>query len=76
MDEVMDFLASMPTPQQIIDFKVSDAVNERLHHLLDNNRNRILNPEEQAELDEFLRMDHFLIMLKARTIQRTEVPVP
>lgn len=67
LDEITDFLANAPTSEQIVAFKVSDRLNERLHELLDRNANDALTPEEQDELDEFLQMDHFMIVLKAKT---------
>ncbi len=65
-DEVLDFLASTPTPEQIIVFQPSDSLQERLRYLLDQNRGVGLSREEQAELDEFSRMNHFMSMLKIR----------
>jgi hypothetical protein len=62
-DEITDFLASGPTPSQIVEFKPSEMLDQRLHDLLDRNSTGSLNLEEQAELDEFLRMSHFLNML-------------
>lgn len=48
MDEVLDFLTSAPTPQQIIDFHASDELQERVRYLLDKNRNEWLTDEENA----------------------------
>ena len=36
--EMTDFLATSPTLEQMIDFKISDAAQERLEDLLDKNR--------------------------------------
>jgi hypothetical protein len=66
-DEILDFLASTPTPEQIIAFKPSEALDQRLHFLLDQNSHDRITAEERSELDEFLRMDHFMTMLKIRT---------
>lgn len=65
-DEVLDFLASTPTPEQIIAFHPSEALQIRLRELLDRNQNALLTAEEQAELDEFSRINHFMAMLKIR----------
>jgi hypothetical protein len=70
LNEILDFLASTPTPEQIIAFKTSETLNERLHYLLDQNSEDRITPEERAELDEFLRMGHFMTMLKIRARQR------
>lgn len=66
LDEVIDFLLSSPTSAQILEFKASEAVQERIAYLLDKNRNVKMTDEENAELDELEQMDHFVTMLKAR----------
>jgi hypothetical protein len=65
-DEVLEFLASTPTPDQIIAFQPSEALQERMRYLLDANRNAVLTGEESVELEEFARMNHFMSMLKVR----------
>lgn len=65
-DEMIDFLASGPTPQQIIEHKVSPALQERLEELLDNNREVGLTEAERTELDAFRQVNHVMILLKAR----------
>ena len=62
----MAFLLSSPTPQQIIDFRASDAAQHRLRHLLDANRNGTLTPEEAAELDVASNVNQFMMTLKAK----------
>ena len=65
-DEILDFLASTPTPEQIIAFQPSPTLQERTRYLLEQNRNGTLTAEEHNELDEFGRMNHFMSMLKIR----------
>ena len=65
-DEVLTFLLSSPTPEQIIAFKASDLAQERLRHLLDANRQGLLTDAERAELDEASQMNHFVMRLKAK----------
>lgn len=69
-DEVLEFLASTPTKEMIIDFKPSDELQARASRLLDKNRQGNLSPDEERELDEFQRMNHFVSMLKARVRQK------
>ena len=59
-DEVLDFLTSEPTPEQIIAFRPSQATHERIHLLLEANRNGTLTTEEQAELDEFEQIENLM----------------
>jgi hypothetical protein len=68
-DEVLTFLLSSPTPQQIIAFRASDMAQERLRALLESNRQGILTPAERAELDEASHLNHFIILLKAKARQ-------
>jgi hypothetical protein len=67
--EIIDFLASTPTPEAILAFKPSDRLEQRLSDLLEQNRQETLTAEERGELDEFLRMNHFMNMLKIRARQ-------
>ena len=68
--EIIDFLASTPTPEDIIAFKPSDMLEQRLSDLLERNRQDALTAEGRAELDEFLRMNHFMNMLKIRAREK------
>jgi len=65
-DEITDFLASTPTLEAIIAFKPSEALDNRLHELLDKNSIGDITLEERAELEQFLNMNHFLKMLKLK----------
>ncbi len=69
-EDILDFLASTPTPEQIIAFEPSETLKQRLSYLLDQNRHDVLSADERAELDEFLRMNHFMNMLKLRARQK------
>ncbi len=66
LDEITDFLASIPTAEEIVAFKPSDELNRRLHELLDRAGEVALTDREQQELDEFLRVSHLLKMLKGK----------
>ncbi|MCB9457793.1 MAG: hypothetical protein H6671_17560 [Anaerolineaceae bacterium] len=68
--EIIDFLASTPTPEDIIAFKPSGRLEQRLSDLLERNRRDTLTAEGRAELDEFLRMNHFMNMLKIRAREK------
>jgi hypothetical protein len=68
-DEIIDFLASGPTPEQIIEHKASPAVQARLEELLDKNREEGLTEAETAEMNTFRQINHLMILLKARARQ-------
>ncbi len=65
-NEMIDFLASGPTPEQIVAFKVSPATQARLEELLDKNAEEGLTDEEATELDVFGQINHILVLLKVR----------
>lgn len=69
-DSVLDFLASTPTPEQIIDFQPPEPLQKRLSELLELNRTQRLTGAEQTELDEFLRMNRFMSRLKLKARQK------
>ena len=48
--ETIDFLASSPTHQEIIEFKLSPAAQAHLEVLLQGHHEGELTPQEQAEL--------------------------
>lgn len=65
-DEVTDFLARAPGPEAIIEYRPSDVLATRVQELMERNRSGSLTADEQAEMDEFLRMEHFMTMLKLK----------
>ncbi len=65
-DEMIDFLATGPTAQQIIAHKASEAMQTRLRELLDKNREEGLNESESAELDGFESVEDLMGLLKAK----------
>ena len=65
-DEILDFLARSPSAEEIINFAPSDAVVEYARYLLERNRDHALMQDEQQDIEEFSRMNQFMIMLKAR----------
>jgi hypothetical protein len=71
-DEITDFLLSAPTPQAIIGFQASDALNQRLETLLNDRAAGALDATAQAELEQFLHLNHLLILLKAKARQKLQ----
>lgn len=69
-DIVLDFLASTPTPEQIVAYQPPEPLQERLSILLEQNRSGGLSAPEQNELEEFLRMNRFMSRLKLKARQK------
>jgi hypothetical protein len=71
-DEITDFLASAPDTDAILAFTPSDSLVDRLNELLEQNKTTGLSQNEQAELDEFLRMNHLLKMVRLKAKLRIQ----
>ena len=67
MDEVTDFLATAPTDDELLGYKISDDLQERLHHLLDLNGEGEINECERRELEDYLRANRMMASLKVQT---------
>lgn len=69
-DEVVDFLASSPTAEQLVSYQPPTTLQQRLSELLQKNRSVRLTDAESAELEEFLRMNRFMSRLKLKARSR------
>ena len=65
-DEVIDFLAAGVTPSALIAFRPSAATKARVAELIRREKNEGLTPEETAELDDYMRLEHLMRLAKAR----------
>nr|WP_199339856.1 hypothetical protein [Nostoc sp. FACHB-892] len=68
--EVLDFLIKRPTPEEIIAFKVSSQAQMQLEALLEKNRSTSLTQMELAQLDVYEQLEHLMILLKARAMEK------
>jgi hypothetical protein len=71
-DEITDFLSSAPDTDALLAFTPSHALVDRLDELLEQNKTTGLSQEERAELDEFLRMNHLLKMVRLKAKLRVQ----
>ncbi len=69
-DEILDFLASSPTAEQLIDYQPPVTLQQHLSALLDKNRKTGLSEDEQRDLDELLYINRFMSRLKLKVRQR------
>jgi uncharacterized protein (DUF433 family) len=70
--EVLDFLVTRPTSEQLLTFKVSEQAQERLQTLLQKNRDHSLNSSETAELNVYEQLDSLITLLKVRAYAATK----
>ena len=68
--EVIQFLSKDPAPREVLAYHASERSQARLQRLLALNETGLLGEDEQRELDEMQRIEHILIMLKARIAEQ------
>ena len=64
--EVVDFIASGSTPNDVARYHPSQEAQERLAELIDREKESKLSAEETAELNHFLELEHILRVAKAK----------
>ena len=65
---ILQFLVSHPTSEALLNFGPTPAMLARAGELLDKQRATNLDAAEEAELDEYVRINHLVTMLKARAL--------
>ena len=64
---VTEFLASDPSEDELLVYKLPDDLQERLSYLLYQNREAELTCEERHELNDIMRADEMMTKLKLKT---------
>ena len=65
-DTLTDFLATRPTPQEIIDYRLPEQLQKRAHALLEKNGEGELSEREYEEMMDFVRVDQMMSLLKIK----------
>jgi hypothetical protein len=66
---ILNFIASNPTPEQIATFRPTLEMQQRLQTLIERSKNKEITEQERVELDEYERIEHLVIMLKAGNLR-------
>ena len=69
-DEMIQLLASGTTPEEIVRYKPSPELQERVSFLLNLAKERTLSSEECAELDHYLVLEHIMRLAKINARRR------
>jgi hypothetical protein len=64
---ILTFLASNPSDEALLNFRPTPQMQDRMNILLAREKAHGLAALEQAELDEYERIEHFIVLLKAHT---------
>ena len=65
-DEIVDFIAAGTTPDSVIAFRPSDQTKERVANLIHKEKTVGLLPDETAELNHYMQLEHLMRLAKAR----------
>jgi hypothetical protein len=68
-DEIVDFLAAGITPDALVAFRPSHEATRRVEDLVAKSKDGTISIEEQSELEDYLQLEHILILAKARARQ-------
>jgi hypothetical protein len=66
LDEILDLIASLPTEDELLNYRPSQHVQDRARELLLNQNEGKLGPDEEEELDQFTEAEMFMQLLTAR----------
>ena len=67
--EIIEFIAAGTTSEGVAGFHPSPEAHKRVADLIDREKEFGLSPEERAELDHFMELEHILRMAKAKARQ-------
>jgi len=67
--EIIEFIAAGTTPEAVAQFLPSPEAQCRVAELIEREKEEGLSPEEVAELDRFMELEHILRMAKAKARQ-------
>ena len=70
-DEIIDFFIAGKSPDQVDAFRPSAETNARISGLLDLAKEDRLSADERSELDDYLQLEHLMILAKARARRRS-----
>ena len=69
-EEVVDFIASGPSPRAVTAFRLSEEADKRAASLVEQEKAGALSADEKSELDHYLELEHIMRLAKARARQR------
>ncbi len=68
-EEIIDFIAAGSSPDDVARFQPSPPVLQRVADLLGRQKSVSITPDETAELNHYLELEHLMRMAKARARQ-------
>ncbi len=66
--DVLEFLANLPTPEEILALKPSEALQQHINNLLEKNRTVGLTAEEERSWQQYEYIEHLVRVAKAKAL--------
>ena len=67
--EIIEFIATGTTPEAVARFQPSPEAQQRVAGLIEREKEGSLSPQDRAELDDFMELEHILRMAKGKARQ-------
>ena len=71
---VLEFLAGLPSPEQILAFRPSPLLRDRVSALLEKNRTTGLTADEEEEWQRYQYLEHLVRLAKAKAALKLQTP--
>jgi hypothetical protein len=71
-DEFLDYLAEQTSPEAILAFRASESAQARAELLTEKNKLGQLSQDEAAELEQMIRFNRLVTLLKAKALRKLE----
>jgi len=67
-EELVEFIASL-SPREVVECKPSEKARQPVWDLIERQKSASLPPDEKAELDHYIEIEHLMRLAKARARQ-------
>jgi hypothetical protein len=71
--QIVELLASQPSPEVILAILPTPALQARMSELLDRNKSATLSQSEAVELDRYLLLEHWVRLAKAHAYKHLSI---
>jgi hypothetical protein len=72
LTEILEFLAKLPTPQEILSLRLASVVQTEIENLLDKNRTEGLNESDRQIWQHYEFIEHLVRLAKAQALLRLQ----
>jgi len=76
MSGILEKLAALPSPEEILALRPAPALQERLDALLEKSRTTGLSPDDQREWDDYEYVEHLVRLAKASALRKLKEAAP